>query len=179
MSGSTVLSFARAHLDRTVGRGECWDLANEALSSGGDRTSADFGRVGRSTDYVWGTVVPREQLQPGDIIQFSTFTLRIDETRVSTRPDGSGATDTSNEVQTRTHHTVVVEETGPGGRVTVLEQNYQGVRRVARNTFWLVSGTTETRSHEGGATIVTTRRLTVTGSWHCYRPQARSTTLTP
>ncbi len=175
MSGSTVLSFARLHLGQRVGRGECWDLANEALRSGGDRTSSDYGPVGPNTDYVWGTPIDPGQLQPGDVIQFRTHRCRVDVARQ--HEDGSA--ETSFEESTRNHHTAVVASTGAGGRVTLLEQNFQGVRSVAENTTWLDGGTTRTREREEGATVEVTRTITVTGSWQCYRPQARAGSVVP
>lgn len=175
MSGSTVLSFARTHLGLPVGRGECWDLANEALRSGGDKTSSDYGPVGPTTDYIWGRVISQAELQPGDIIQFRTYHYRMDESR--THPDGSA--DTSFEEQDRNHHTAIVDSVGAEGRVTVYEQNFEGVRRVAQNTLRLAPSSTESRVHEGRETITVRRTITVSGSWTCYRPEPRATSVVP
>jgi hypothetical protein len=45
-----VVVWARGKLGHKIGRGECWDLGEQA----GANTSNDLGPVGADTDYIWG-----------------------------------------------------------------------------------------------------------------------------
>jgi len=79
-----VLAFARAHVGRTVGNGQCAGLAYQALKSAGAMPRAAHGYPG-PRDYVWGSLVavieatpngarvtgPITDVKPGDIAQFS------------------------------------------------------------------------------------------------------------
>lgn len=63
-----VIRFVKEVMGTTVGRGECWDLAQEAL----DRNGADWNRpleFGMPLDSV------KDQIEPGDIIQFRSVTI--------------------------------------------------------------------------------------------------------
>lgn len=176
MSGSTVLAFAVSHAGQTVGRGECYDLAHEALRSGGDRSAPDYGSVGARDDYTWGRPISEGELQPGDIIQFQTHQVRVEVTRRR----GSTVLDTSSETATRNHHTVIVAQVHARGRITVYEQNFQGIRSVQRNDLWLDGGTTVNREpQDSGEPIEVTTVVTRTGTWHCYRPQAPAGAFVP
>lgn len=62
-----ILSYVTSQLNKKVGRGECWDLASNALN-----------KVGAKWDglYVYGRkLMPGECIQPGDIIQFKNVKL--------------------------------------------------------------------------------------------------------
>jgi len=126
----------------TIGAGECWDAAETAI------TSIGAARPG-SALYVWGSVVQQADLQPGDILQFSQFTVRV------TQGDGSWNEQTFGAPR----HTAVVESINSDGSVNLLHQNYDGVRSVAglRNVF-LTGGS------QGGASVTTI------GSVTRYRP---------
>jgi hypothetical protein len=64
-----VISYVKSHISKKVGRGECWDLAAQALES-----------AGASWDHAFkfgNEVVPgKECIYPGDIIQFNGVELR-------------------------------------------------------------------------------------------------------
>src|SRR3954471_16605928 len=69
-----VLEYARAKVDQQVGTGECWDLAEEAVTKSGGESSKGLTGVNvkafESADYKWGTEVKLDAAQPGDILQF-------------------------------------------------------------------------------------------------------------
>jgi hypothetical protein len=64
-----VLAFVNARMGQTVGRGECWDVAQEALDSNG----ADWTRP---TQFGIELNPAEDAILPGDIIQFKSVKLR-------------------------------------------------------------------------------------------------------
>ncbi len=107
-----VIEFADANLGRQVGRGECWDLADQALASAeARRPLIDY----PGQTYVFGRPVGVDQVQPGDILQIDDVTF----------PG----------LWTIHHHTAVVHDVS-GTRVRFIEQNVAGVRRVVLNDVW-------------------------------------------
>jgi hypothetical protein len=109
-----VLDFAQSKLGQQVGRGECWDLANEALIAAGAQPA---------NGYTFGTVVT--QPIPGDIIQF--YNARF-ESNGSWHQMGSP------------HHTAIIEKV-QGNTITMLHQNVNGNRTVQRMTLDLSTKT--------------------------------------
>ena len=141
--GLRIVSYLTNKIGTTVGAGECWDAAENAIKDiGAARPGSDL--------YVWGSVVQQANLQPGDILQFSQFTVTVTQTDGSWAQLSFGAP----------RHTAIVESVNSDGSVNLLHQNYDGVRSVAglRNVF-LTGGT------QGGATVTTS------GSVTRYRPQ--------
>lgn len=104
-----VLGFAQQNFGRTVGNGECWTLANEALKAAGARPA-----VG----YTFGAGINRRDVTPGDILQFTS--VRIEK--------GNQFWNLGTP-----QHTAIVEAV-EGTVVTVLHQNF-GTRTVTRLTF--------------------------------------------
>lgn len=104
----SVLAFAQGKFGQQVGRGECWDLAAQALIAAGARPA---------NGYNFGTVVT--SAKPGDIIQF--YNARF-ETANSWFQMGSP------------NHTAVVESVN-GNTIVILQQNVNGVRKVSRQTL--------------------------------------------
>jgi hypothetical protein len=155
-----IVSFARQQRGRSVGDGQCFALADRALSSAGAKSAADYGRITRDADYVWGSEVALSDLRPGDVIQFRNYRLELEI--VTEAPD---ATTTRTEEHTRPHHTAVVEEVGANGLVTVLEQNSPEGSPTSRARLYFTSG-----SFTSGRTTTTVR---VRGTLWYYRPQAR------
>jgi hypothetical protein len=159
--GVRVLGYARRQRGSRVGNGECFTLADRALSGAGARSASDFGAVSPNADYVWGTSVALTDLQPGDVIQFRDY--RFDRDVETNNPDGSGSS--NSDLQERPHHTAIVETVDGDGAVTVLEQNApQG--SAVRRTQLFFSGRSATSGH-------TTTTIRVQGTFWFYRPQAR------
>jgi hypothetical protein len=174
-----VYNFASGQLGRRVGRGDCWDLPHQALTSAGAQSS-DTTRAG--ADYRWGDPVALEDITPGDVLQFRHHVI---VTTVVTRAmfrDGSYTETTETRRQTRGHHSAIV---AAGGRtsIEVFEQNVRPRGRVVqRNTIVIRgSGPTESRSTRNmrntrrqmeSASVVETTTVTVSGLISAYRPRA-------
>jgi hypothetical protein len=113
-----VLQFARAHLGKQVGNGECWTLADEALRSAeAHRPGTD----GYST-FVFGREIGVRDLQSGDVIQFHKVRFE--------HRDASGVGSWEEFPQ----HTAIVARV-KGGRITLLHQNFRGNHTVQMSTI--------------------------------------------
>ena len=156
-----VVGYAQHHRGERLGNGECFVLADKALSAAGARSASDFGTITDDADYVWGTAIGLGDLQPGDIIQFRDY--RYDREVTTENADGSSVTHT--DYQERPHHTAVVESVLANGEVAVLEQNAPVGSAVHRSHLFFAAGTT-TSGH-------TTTKITLQGTSWFYRPQAR------
>jgi hypothetical protein len=156
-----IVGFARRQSGSRVGDGQCFALADHALTRAGAKTASDFGTITHDADYVWGTPVALSDLQPGDIIQLRDYSFD----RETTVEDPDGSSQTRTETQGRPHHTAIVERVGSNGAVTVLEQNAPERSPVRRSTLFFTTGTTT----EGR----TTTTITVHGTFWFYRPQPR------
>ena len=145
--GQQVAQFARSHMNQKVGRrGECFDLADQALRAAGAASAADYGQVTANADYQWGLSVMLSSVRPGDIVQFRNYRVEIDNEQ------GEGF-----ETRGNPNHTAIVASVGENGVIEVFEQNVYGVRRVKRNTLYFESG----------------NGITVSGRFTFYRPQPR------
>ncbi len=97
-----VVDFVKTKIKKRVGRGECWDLAAEALNSVNAKWNGQ---------YVFGKEVSREGcLYPGDIIQMERVTLRYEK-------DGGVYK------EKMPHHTAVVYEVKGKGVFIIAHQN--------------------------------------------------------
>ena len=156
-----ILGFARRQHGNRVGKGECFDLADSALSTAGAKSASDYGTVTHDADYVWGSSVSLADLQAGDVIQMRGY--RFDREVEVNNPDGSGSTDT--DFGERPHHTVIVESVDGNGAVTVLEQNAPKKSPVRRSQlFFKDSETTVGRKKT---------KIKVQGTFWFYRPQPK------
>jgi len=101
-----ILAFCDLNKGKKVGKGECWDLAKEALNNAGATWTApyDFGKVLTKKDIVL----------PGDIIQFEKVRIEY--------PDGAWK-----EIP---HHTAIIYKVAETNKYTIAEQNANGKRFV-------------------------------------------------
>ena len=67
-----ILEFVNSKMNKKVGRGECWDLAAEALNSTGAKWNGKM-QFGRRLE-------KGEPILPGDIIQFEGVKIKYRET---------------------------------------------------------------------------------------------------
>lgn len=111
--GEAIAAFAEASMNKKIGRGECWDLAQFALNKAGATWDGSYGF---GTPLDWRT----EPILRGDIVQFDNVLI---ERR----------TERSIEQATMGPHTaIVVEVLGPG-RYTIAHQNFGPAgRKVSR-----------------------------------------------
>jgi hypothetical protein len=119
-----VLAFARQHLGKRVGNGECWTLAADAITAAGGE---------RPRGYVHGRELrPGETVLPGDIMQFNSVRL---ENRKGWRTMG------------HPHHTAVIQSASGSKTYSLLHQNFGGgeegkkVQSITINLGELTSGT--------------------------------------
>lgn len=108
-----VLSFVDSVMGKTVGSGECWDLAQEAL----DLNGADWERpinFGRLLDPA------RDELLPGDIMQFKSV-------RLSAKLPGGG---TMHQTLGAPDHTAVILKVEGKNRYRIAHQNSENKRYV-------------------------------------------------
>ena len=101
-----IVAYCDANKGKKVGKGECWDLAKEALNSAGATWTPP---------YVFGKELgKKEQLQAGDILQFEKVKIEY--------PNGSW--------KELPHHTAVVHSVVEGTKLMMAEQNANGKRFV-------------------------------------------------
>ncbi|MBL0327946.1 MAG: CHAP domain-containing protein [Bacteroidetes bacterium] len=101
-----ILSFCDANKGKKVGKGECWDLAKEALNN----AEATW-----TPPYAFGKELKKKDLiLAGDIIQFEKVTIEY--------PDGAW--------KDLPHHTAIIYKVVEGQKLIVAEQNANGKRFV-------------------------------------------------
>jgi hypothetical protein len=100
-----VVNFAADNIGKKIGRGECWDLADQALRAAGAEPPKG---------YSFGDRIPLNEIQPGDILQFTS--ARFDEPGYWT-------------IMGMPNHTAVVHAVGDT-RAFILQQNFDGKRHV-------------------------------------------------
>ena len=180
--GRKVVTFAAGKRGRTVGRGECYDLADQALTHAGAKSALSYGKITDDADYEWGRRIELKDVEAGDILQLRDhkITIRTDTTIKKVFANGgSETTDKWNEQDfKRGHHTAIVEVNKGNGVLEVYEQNVKpGGKKVQRHTLYVRKQTpttkTETRN-EGKTRVTTTTTITITveGTVWAYRPEA-------
>jgi hypothetical protein len=116
-----VLNFATNNIGNRIGRGECWDLADQALRAVGAEPAQG---------YTFGHRINVNDVIPGDILQFTS--ARFDEPGYWV-------------VMGVPNHTAVVQAVGQD-RLFILQQNFAGKRYVTTydiNPDSMTSGTLE------------------------------------
>jgi hypothetical protein len=103
-----VIEYVETVLGETVGRGECWDLADQALTVSG----AEFNKSSKKTIYIYGQQYnpEKEAILPGDLIQFEG--VRVSYT-------SGNMTFTEN----YKHHTAIVYQINPDQSLKLAHQN--------------------------------------------------------
>ena len=152
-----VLSYSKSKKGLKVGRGECWDLAQQALTYAGARNSTDYRSQTRNENYIWGEQVSLNQAKPGDVIQYRNFegTMRKTQANGSWRELRFEAS----------HHTAILAKPLAHGAWEVFHQNNQGQQFVTRDTIFLQ----DSEYTEGDETV----KISVGGKYWIYRPQKR------
>lgn len=162
-----ILNYASSNAGKRVGIGQCFDLADKALRGAGAKSAADFGKITKDGDYVWGTPVELANVKPGDIIQFRDYAYDISSTKVS--DDGTKQTiDGGGQVRGSPNHTAIVKSVGSNGVITVWEQNIPPGKGSVQ-TFDLYGQSTTIDRGDG-----VTDTVTVEGAIKFYRPQPKS-----
>ena len=111
---TNIVKYAREHVGKKVGDGQCTALAIKALESVGAKTTHDFGVTGIDKDYKWGTEFKKlADVQPGDIVQFRDV-VTVTKSRKGTTTRNYG------------HHTAIISRNLGKGKFRVYEQNSGG-----------------------------------------------------
>ena len=111
-----ILKYVKSVKGKKVDRGECWDLAYQALN----RVDADWDKA-----FVYGDLIDplKDKVYPGDLIQFKNVKTRFTE---------GNTTYTSSMGQ----HTAIVYKVLDKGVYKIAHQNTQfSGRKVGVNTF--------------------------------------------
>jgi len=105
-----IIGFVNTNMNKKVGRGECWDLAAQALNLNNAKWDRNL-NYGTKVDYK------SECVYPGDVIQFE---------RVYLEEKVDGGTFRS-EIP---HHTAIVYEVKAPGEFIIAHQNYNNKKKV-------------------------------------------------
>lgn len=109
-TNAKIVEYVNTVIGKKVGRGECWDLANEALTYANAQWKFPT-TFGKPIDYK------KEVILPGDLIQIKNVVM---ESR----------TDTSIVRWKMLEHTAIVYATTNSYQISIAEQNVNGVRKV-------------------------------------------------
>jgi hypothetical protein len=181
-----VLVWAHGKVGKKVGRGECWDLGEEALKQAGAQTSNDLGPVGDDEDYVWGDPIDIKDLDPGDVLQLRAHVAKTTTETEYTFSDETEVTDSTEVSAERGHHTVIVNgKLDAEGAVKTLEQHVKPLGKVVQNKKLytrdvppVVTKTFEKRTNPTTKKVETvevtkTVTITVSGTIWAYRPKPK------
>jgi hypothetical protein len=99
----SIIKYVNTVIGKKVGRGECWDLAHDALT---------LVNAAWDHQYIYGKVVNPETdtIYPGDIIQFEKVTIKYTQ-------------GTSTFTESYPHHTAIVYEVTAPGVYRIAHQN--------------------------------------------------------
>jgi hypothetical protein len=176
-----VIAWARGRLGQQVGRGECWDLADQALRNAGAHSS---NTTKANANYTWGQAIKLGDAIPGDVLQFLKYKVTTTTTTITKFADGTEEEESEVETIERPHHTALVERSPSNGWINILEQNVPPAGKrvqafeMATRTM-TVPPTSEYKSMKhpttgmnAPATVITTASIQVSGTISVYRPEA-------
>ena len=117
-----IIEFVNSKMNKKVGKGECWDLANEALTLVQAKWDGNL-KFGRKLDYK------KECIYAGDIIQFEKVKVKYTENKVTYQ-------------EAMPHHTAIIYEVKGTGDFVLAHQNtaYTG-RKVGTSSLNLMNVT--------------------------------------
>ncbi len=103
-----IVKYAGSVIGKQVGRGECWDLADEALVS----NQAQFDKRTKKTLYIFGREYKpgKEPIYPGDIIQFKNVVVSYRKGNMIMKEEYG-------------HHTAIVYDVLGAGHLKLAHQN--------------------------------------------------------
>jgi len=116
-----IITYLESNIGETVGHGECWDLADQALTSAG----AQFDKSSQKTIYIFGKMYNHDvdNILPGDILQFEGVTVSYKNGNMSF-------------TENYKHHTAIVYRINSDKSLQLAHQNTSfGGRKVALNDF--------------------------------------------
>ena len=114
-TNAKIIEYINSVKGKKVDRGECWDLANGALTYAHAKWESPYG-FGKPIDYK------TEKIIPGDIIHILNVTMESRSGNSITR-------------WKMAEHTAILFELKEANKVMVAEQNVNGVRKVQINEW--------------------------------------------
>ncbi|WP_128564302.1 hypothetical protein [Methylobacterium crusticola] len=183
-----VVNWTKGNLGTKIGRGECWDLGEQALKNAGAQTSNDLGPVGEDTDYIWGDSIPSvKDVRPGDILQIRDHVITTITVTKYVFTDGTSLEETREHTAQRGHHTAIVSSSpDSNGVISTYEQHVKPrgdvVQSLRLNTRSIDPVTTTSKGQYKNPTtkkleqakITKTVTVTVTGKIWPYRPKSKT-----
>jgi hypothetical protein len=98
-----IIAFVKTKIGKKVGKGECWDLAAEALNSASAKWDGNYG-FGKEVNYK------KDCVYPGDIIQFEGVILKYE-------------IDKKKFIEKMAHHTAIIYEIKGKEEFIIADQN--------------------------------------------------------
>ena len=98
-----IIDFVITKIGKKVGKGECWDVAAEALNSVGAKWDGNY-KFGTEVNYK------KDCVYPGDILQFEGVTLKYE-------------IGTKHYIESLAHHTAIVYEVKGKEDLVMADQN--------------------------------------------------------
>jgi len=101
-----IITYCKEHLNKKVGRGECWDLADAALNYAGAKWESPY-NFGKKYDFK------KEEVLVGDIVQFENVVFKSPQ-----------------RVSEMSHHTAIIWEVKPEKVFVLIHQNINKSKKV-------------------------------------------------
>ena len=181
-----VVIWAQGKLGKRIGKGECWDLGEQALKQAGAQTSNDLGPVDQDSDYIWGDSIDLKDAIAGDILQIRDHQVTTTTETEYTFSDGSSEVVTESTTAQRPHHTAILNgKLDANGAVGTLEQHVKPLGKVVQNKKIytrdvppVVKNTVAKRKNPTTkkletAKVTKTVTIAVTGTIWAYRPKPK------
>lgn len=115
-----IIKYLDSVIGKKVDRGECWDLANQALTVSG----AYFDRSTEKTIHIFGKEVDpeKDEIFPGDILQFSKVKLQYEQENAIITETMANHTALVYEVLGKGHYRLAHQNTSFSGKKVGLSQ---------------------------------------------------------
>ncbi|MBL7922416.1 MAG: hypothetical protein JNJ40_19020 [Bacteroidia bacterium] len=98
-----IIAFVNTNIGKTVGKGECWDVAAEALNKVNARWDGNY-KFGKEVNYK------KDCVFPGDIMQFENVVLKY-------------SVGSKQFIEKMTHHTAIIYDVKGKEELVMADQN--------------------------------------------------------
>lgn len=110
-----VVDYITSVIGKKVDRGECWDLANNALIKVNAKWNKDY-KFGKLLDTA------KDEIYPGDFIQFENVVLKYEKDGVQYKETMAHHTAIVYQVISKNHYQIAHQNTGQYGRKVGLSE---------------------------------------------------------
>ncbi|MEI8137771.1 MAG: hypothetical protein WCH21_10650 [Bacteroidota bacterium] len=104
-----IINFVKTKIGKKVGKGECWDVAAEALNTSGAKWDGNY-KFGEEVNYK------TDCIYPGDIVQFEGVTIKYEIEKKKFSESMAHHTAIIYEIKGREEFTLADQNTGRSGR---------------------------------------------------------------